>query len=47
MCVVEPETCTVHVYRSPRDVRVFGIEDELSGGEVLPGFRCAVRRLFP
>ena len=45
--VVEPETRTVHAYRSPRDVQVFGIEDELSGDEILPGFRCAVRRLFP
>ena len=45
--VVEPETRTVHVYRSRRDVQVIGIGDELDGDEVLPSFRCAVRRLFP
>ena len=45
--VVEPATRTVRVYRSPRDVQVVGEEGELNGGEVLPAFRCAVRRLFP
>lgn len=45
--VVEPATRTVRVYRSPRDVRVVGEEGELNGGDVLPAFSCAVRRLFP
>ncbi len=44
--VVEPATRTVYVYRSAHDVRVLGEEDELSGEDVLPGFRYAVRRLF-
>ena len=45
--LVEPETRTVHVYRSAHDVRVIGTGDDLDGGDVLPGFRCPARRLFP
>ena len=45
--VVEPETRTVHVYRSTRDVHVLGSGASWYGDEVLPGFRCAVRRLLP
>ena len=45
--VVDPATRTVRVYRSPRDVQVIGEDGELNGGDVLPAFRCAVRRLFP
>ena len=45
--LVEPETRMVHVYRSPQRVEVVGTEEDLEGGEVLPGFRCPVRRLFP
>ncbi len=44
--IVEPTTRTVYVYRSPRDVQALGEEDELGGEDVMPGFRCAVRRLF-
>ena len=44
--LVEPETRMVHVYRSAREVEVVGTKQELEGGEVLPGFRCEVRRLF-
>lgn len=44
--IVDPAACTVHVYRSPHDVQVLGYDDELSGDDVLPGFRCAVKRLF-
>ena len=44
--VVEPATRTVCVYRSPHDVQALGEDAELSGEDVLPGFRCAVRRLF-
>ena len=44
--VIEPATRTVYVYRSPRDVQALGEDDELSGEDVLPGFRYAVRRLF-
>ena len=45
--LVEPETRMVHVYRSPRQVEVLGTDDDLDGGNALPGFRCPVQRLFP
>ena len=44
--LVEPETRMVHVYPSPQEVEVVGTEDDLEGGDVLPGFSCPVRRLF-
>ncbi len=44
--LVEPETRMVHVYRSAREVEVVGTEQDLGGGDVLPGLRCPVRRLF-
>jgi Uma2 family endonuclease len=37
---------TLHAYRSPSDVRVLGVDDELSGEPVLFGFRCPLRRVF-
>ena len=45
--LVEPAARVVYVYRSQHDVQVLGDDGELIGGDVLPGFRCAVRRLFP
>lgn len=45
--IVEPATRRVHVHRSPHDVQVVEEDGELIGDDVLPGFRCAVRRLFP
>ena len=45
--LVEPETRMVHVYRSPQQVEVLGTEDDLDGGDVLPGFRTPVQHLFP
>ncbi len=44
--VVELAARTVYVYRSPHDVQALGEDAELTGEDVLPGFRCAVRRLF-
>ena len=44
--VIEPATRTVYVYRSPRDVQALGEDAELSGEDVLPGFRYSVKRLF-
>jgi len=44
--VVNPTTRTVFVHRSARNVQALAEEDELSGEDVLPGFRCPVRRVF-
>lgn len=44
--VVEPATRTVNVHRSPRDVEVIREDSQLTGEDVLPGFRCEVKRLF-
>lgn len=44
--VVDPGTRTVTVYRSRNDIRLLGEDDELDGGDVLPGFRVAVGDLF-
>jgi Uma2 family endonuclease len=45
--VVYPDTRTVYVYRSPRDVRALDENGELDGEGVLPGFACPIRRCFP
>jgi len=44
--VLDPEHRTVTVYRSLTDVRTLGPEDELTGEEVIPGFRVRVAELF-
>ncbi len=44
--LVNAEAQTVTVYRSLTDVRVYGAEDELEGGDLLPNFRCKVADLF-
>jgi Uma2 family endonuclease len=44
--VVSPRTRTVTVYRSLSEIQVLTVEDTLDGGDVLPGFRLAVRELF-
>jgi Uma2 family endonuclease len=43
---VEPTARTVQVFTSPEQVTALGIKDTLEGGEVLPGFRVSVARLF-
>lgn len=45
--VINPNNHTVKVYRSEGDVWQLDEDAELSGGDVLPGFRCAVHTLFP
>ena len=45
--VIEPASRTVHAHGAPGGPRVFGVDDTLTGGDLLPGFRCEVRRLFP
>ena len=44
--VLYPGTRTVYAYRSETDVRVYTAADTLDGGDVLPGFACAVVTLF-
>ena len=44
--VIEPATRIVYTYRSAHDVQALGEDDELSGADVLPGFRYALGRLF-
>jgi hypothetical protein len=44
--VLDPEPRSVVLFWPPDHVRVLGPEDSLDGGELLPGFRCAVRELF-
>jgi Uma2 family endonuclease len=44
--VVLPKTQTVLAYRSLHDVRSLGVNDELSGEDVIPGFTCCVADLF-
>ena len=44
--VADPRACSVYVYRSLTDVQRFAAEDELPGGDVLPGFSVPVKELF-
>ena len=45
--VVYPTQQIVHVYESPRQVRILGAAEELEGGSVLPGLRIVIASLFP
>jgi hypothetical protein len=36
----------VTVFRPDGEIRLLGVEDELSGEAVLPGFACTVAELF-
>jgi len=45
--VVDPERRTAVEYRTLLDPREIGPQGELDGGDVLPGFRLALSRLFP
>jgi Uma2 family endonuclease len=44
--VVDPETRTVTVYRPDNGPRLFQEAEELTGEDVLPGFRCRVSDFF-
>lgn len=44
--VLDPASRTVRAYRSVSDVQVFDVDGTLTGGDLLPEFRCEVRRLF-
>lgn len=44
--VADPERVTITVYRLDAEPRTLGEDDELTGGELLPGFSTPVWRLF-
>jgi Uma2 family endonuclease len=41
------EVCTWNAQKVDMDVQTLGIDDTLEGGDVLPGFKVAVREIFP
>jgi len=45
--VVDPVARTVAVHRPRAEGRVLGVDDTLTGGHVVRGFRVTVRDLFP
>ena len=44
--VVDPKTRNVTAFGGVGQVRVYGLKDTLDGGDVLPGFSCAVTEIF-
>ena len=44
--VADPKSRSVFAYRSLTDVREFASEDEITGDEVLPGFKAKVATFF-
>jgi Uma2 family endonuclease len=44
--LADPEDCTVTVYLPDSPPEVFEADEELTGGEALPDFRCTVRDFF-
>ncbi len=44
--VIDPENRTLLVYRADRTLAEFKPEDELTGEDVIPGFRCLVGDFF-
>lgn len=44
--IIDPENQTATVYSSPTAARLLQAEDELTGENVIPGFRCQVKELF-
>jgi Uma2 family endonuclease len=44
--MVQPETCEITVYRSPKKMEGFDGDDVIDGGDVLPGFQVRVSDLF-
>jgi Uma2 family endonuclease len=44
--VIFPESGRVYVHTAPKQVRVFDRNDELDGGDVLPGFRLLIAALY-
>jgi Uma2 family endonuclease len=44
--LVYPKLKMVVEYHSDRQIRQLGIEDHLEGGEIIPGFRHPMKKLF-
>lgn len=44
--LVDPEDCTVTIYRSDRPAKVLEASEELTGDDILPDFRCLVADFF-
>jgi len=44
--VVDPKTRTVTVFRSRHQVCILGQAEQITGGDVLPGFSCRVGEFF-
>ncbi len=44
--VVDPANRTVSVYRSQDQVVTWSVSDELTGGDILPGFSLSVAEIF-
>src|SRR5262245_20100133 len=44
--VIDPQVERVHVFRPDREPEVLAADNQLDGGDVLPGFLCAVAELF-
>jgi Uma2 family endonuclease len=45
--IVHPEARTVQVYRPDGTSQRLGVGDELTGEDIIPGFRCLVGDFFP
>jgi len=43
---VNPDARTVRIHRLDGAGTILGENDELTGEDVVPGFRCAIRELF-
>ncbi len=44
--IVSPKRRNVTVYRSLTEIKTYSENDELDGGDVVPGFRCKVSEIF-
>jgi Uma2 family endonuclease len=44
--IIDPKVKRVTVYTQNQEPQIFAAENELDGGEILPGFKCKVAELF-
>lgn len=45
--VVNPRNQTLKTYRALTDISVLTVDDTFDAGDVVPGFRLPVRKVFP